>query len=561
MTKVWSLFSQDIEQRQNLAAELNVSKLVAQVLINRAITQTTCAGFFLEPSFERLHDPFLMKDMQKVVDRIHLAQKNQESVLVFGDYDVDGVTSSTLLTQLLKCFGLTVFSHIPHRMTDGYGLNKEVVDFAQKNDISLILTVDCGITAVSEVEFIQNNGIDVLIIDHHEPEGDVPDAHAIVDPKQPDCDYPFKGLAAVGLVAKLAQAMYGKIPKDFLDLTAIGTVADMAPLVNENRILVREGLKRVSQTKNKGLRALLDLSKVSAAKLTPYHIGFVLGPRINAAGRMDSAQTALDLFLTQDSHQAYMLAEVLNNFNLDRQKMQRSIIEEAVNLIEENEEIKNQKVIVLGKKGWHKGVVGIVASQIKERYSRPAVVIAINDEGIGTASARSINGFHMQEAFMNCSDSLEAYGGHAGAAGMTIKQENIEGFIDQINSVAHENMTDEDLTPTLMIDAELPLAAVTVKVANDLEALAPFGEGNPMPIFSTLGVTVKGNSVVLGKNTLKFWVTDGSTMISVVGFGKGELKKKLKNGSQIDIAYQVGIDDWNKDPVPQIILKDIRIHS
>ncbi len=496
--------------------------------------------------------------MDNAVARINRAKEKKERVLVIGDYDVDGVTASVLLNNILTQMGIEVIHHIPHRMQDGYGMNETMGEFAKEQGASLIIAVDCGITAQREVDLINEQGIDVIILDHHEPDEQLPNAVAIINPKQKDCLYPFKHLASVGLVTKLTQALLGdKESEKILDLAAIGTIADVVPLRGENRIFVKSGLPKINTTTNKGLLALLDITKIKGKKISPFHIGFVLGPRINAAGRMDSAQTSLDLFLSNDHDEAYDLAKALDRHNTERQKIQAQIVDEAFEIVEQEVNFKDQKIIVLGKKGWHKGVLGIVASKLADKYYRPAIVISIED-GVGTPSARSIDGFHLHEALVNCAEYLENYGGHAGAAGLTIKEENIDPFRALINDIAQETLEVKKLLPTLRIDCEIPLSSINMELAEIIDSLEPFGEGNPPPIFCSRGVRVKSRPVVLGKNTLKFWVEDGDYSISAVGFGMAEYKALVQIGQKIDLAYEISIDDWHKAPTTQLILRDVR---
>ncbi len=559
MTKIWKIKKNNPELQNRLSTDLKIQPIIAQLLINRNITDTKEAAHFLSADLSDLHNPFLLKNMDIAVKRIEKACQNKERVLVFGDYDVDGVTSSVLLTKALRRLKIEVINYIPHRMTDGYGLNARVGEYALENNVSLIITVDCGITAYNEVEALNTVGLEIVILDHHEPEENrIPQALAIINPKQKDCPYPFKYLAAVGLVFKFIHALEGKIHHETLDFAAIGTIADIVPLHGENRIIVKAGLPAISTTSNNGLSALLDSSKIRGKKISPYHIGFVIGPRINAAGRMDTAHTSLDLFLCENITEAQGLAEELEMHNKERQKMQRGIVQEAMSMIEEDEKMKDQKVIVVGKEGWHKGIVGIVASRIKDKYAKPAIVIAIEDN-IGTASARSINGFNLLEAITQCSDYLEEFGGHAKAAGLTIKKENIDKFNILINEIACQTLDNKKLIPELSIDSEICLLNIDINLANTLLSMEPFGEGNPEPIFCSRQVRINSLPQLLGKNTLKFWIAENGATISAVGFGMGELKKKIKKGQIIDIAYQIGIDDWNKAPTPQIILKDIKI--
>ena len=560
MPKVWKIYNQNPKLQSELSDALAVHPIIAQLLINREITDVREAKDFLSADLSTLHDPFLLKNMDAAVARLRQAQTENQKVLIAGDYDVDGVTSAVLLNNVFKEIGLNVAHYIPHRMTDGYGLNEKVAEVAKNEGAGLVVSIDCGITAHREVERINEQGIDVIIIDHHEPdEGRLPAAAAIINPKQKDCPYPFKHLASVGLVVKLTQALLGADFGDHvLDLAAIGTVADVVPLRGENRALVKSGLPKITATQNKGLMALLELTKIKDKELTPFHIGFILGPRINAAGRMDSARASLDLFLSNDPNEAYDLAKALDRHNVQRQAIQKNIIDEALALVEQETNFKDQKVIVLEKEGWHRGVLGIVASRLTDKYYRPAIVISV-DKGIGTASARSIDGFHLHEALTSCAQYLEVFGGHAGAAGLTIKESNIDPFRKLINDVAHKTMEMKKLVPTLMIDCEISLPNITLELADIVNAMAPFGEGNPTPIFCSRGVTVKSRPMLLGKNTLKFWVSDQNYSVSAVGFGMGEFSGIIKAGDRIDLAYEISIDDWNKAPVPQLKLRDIRL--
>jgi len=557
--KYWEVRNPNPALQQELCDALNIHPVIAQLLINRGVVTKQEAEAFLYADLSKLHDPFLLTDMDKAVQRIRKAQKNKERVFIFGDYDVDGVTSSALLHTVLKEMGLAVVNHIPHRLNDGYGLNGNVAELAKKENATLLITVDCGITASAEVDLLNQNGIDVIILDHHEPpESGIPAALAVIDPKRKDCPYPFKELAAVGLVAKLTQALSGKVLEEHLDLVALGTIADVVQLRGENRIFVNAGLPRLSDTKNKGLAALIDVAKIKGKKFRPYYVGFILGPRINATGRMDSARTSLDLLLCQNREDAYQLAQAMENLNSHRQKLQGSVIQEAFSIIDREVNFNDHKVIILSKEGWHKGVLGIVASRVAETYYRPTIVISVKD-GVGTASARSIKGFHLNEALAHCAHVLEEYGGHKLAAGLTIKEENIGQFRKLMNEFATNILQIRDLVPTERIDAEIPLSSLSLDLISKIDLLEPYGEGNPEPVFCSRNLTVMGPPAVLGKETLKFWVSDGETTISAVGFGKAKYRDLIGPGQKIDLAYQLTIDDWKKAPTVQLKIKDIRI--
>lgn len=556
--KTWKIRTPNPQLQVLLSDALDIPPLMAQILINRGVSLPDEGKMFLSSELKDLYDPFLLKDMDKAVSRILHAQEKKERVLIYGDYDVDGVTSTALLHNALKRLGISVVNYIPHRIHDGYGLHDHVADVVKEKKAGLLIAVDCGITANRQVDRLNEAGIDVIILDHHEPsEEAIPAALAVIDPKRKDCPYPFKNLAAVGLVAKLTHALFGKIQEEDLDLVALGTIADVVSLQSENRIFVKVGLPRITHTRNKGLAALIDVSRIKDKKMRPYHAGFILGPRLNASGRMNSAQKSLDLLLSDDDTEAYDLARFLENTNAERQKLQRDIIEDALELVEREVNFRDHRVIVVGKEGWHKGVLGIVASRLAETYYRPAIVISLKD-GVGTASARSIEGFHLHEALTSCAQMLETFGGHRLAAGLTIRAENIERFRQAINDFAQEMIIVSDLAPSLEIDLEMPFSQLSLDWVEKLNALEPYGEGNPEPVFCSRQLIVKSRPQILSKETIKFWVTDGQSTLPVVGFGMSRFKEILNLNQQVDLAYQVGIDDWNKAPAVQLKLKDVR---
>ncbi len=567
MQKRWNIKTPHPRLQVALSNALNIHPLVAQLLINRGIETSQQAEDFLTCSLKRLHDPFLLRDMDRAVVRIQQAKDKNELVLIFGDYDVDGVTSSVVLKNILKKLGIQAIHYIPHRINEGYGLNPSIVEHVQRHGVRLLITVDCGIGAFREVEALNQAGVDVIIFDHHEPSGTpdpartdglLPRAVAIVDPKRRDCSYPFKGLASVGLMAKLHQALTGDIGEDCWDLVAIGTIADVAELTGENRIFVKNGLPKIHQTQNHGLKALLEMARIKGKKkILPSYVGFILGPRINATGRMGSALDSLELLLSEDPERALSLAKSLEEYNTSRQKIQNDIIEEAVSLVEREVNFNDHKVIVLNKEGWHKGVLGIVAARIMEKYNRPSIVIS-TELGIGMGSARSIDGFHIFEALRHCAYHLENFGGHRRAAGLTLKEGNIESFRQSINAFARQQMRPEDLIPSLELDAEIPLSMVDLNLAKAIESLEPYGEGNRPPLFCSRRLVVKTPAQILGRDTLKFWVTDGEKILAAIGFGMGDFRDLVKPGGKVDLAYQIFIDDWEKEPTVSLKLKDLK---
>ncbi len=557
MQKRWSIPIPNPQLQVDLSNALNIHPITSQLLVNRGIQTVDEARNFLNANLSALHDPFLLKDMDQAVARIRRAKEKQERVLIYGDYDVDGVTSSVLLRNIFKKLGMDVLHYIPHRMAEGYGLNHSIVDYTREQKVNLLIAVDCGISAFSVVSALRQSGVDVIIFDHHEPGETLPEAVAVVDPKRADCGYPFKGLASVGLVMKLFQAIFGKIDEDLLDLVAIGTVADVAELRGENRIFVKHGLPRISKTNNHGLKALLEVARIKDKPMKPSYVGFILGPRINATGRMDSALRSLELLVSESREEALKLAQILEENNQIRQKTQNEIVQEALSLVEREINFNEHQVIVVNKPGWHKGVLGIVASRIMEKYYRPAIVIS-TENGVGTGSARSIEGFHLYEALTYCSSHLENYGGHRRAAGLTVKEEKIQHLRELINDFAKKSLSFESFIPTLTVDAQVPLNLLDMNLMKTIEQLEPHGEGNPAPVLCTRQVTVKSPPQVLGKDTLKFGVTDGEVILSAVGFGMGKMRDMIAMGRKIDIAYQLEVDDWNKEPTVSLKLKDIK---
>ena len=556
--KKWHIRTQNPQLQAAFTNSLNIHPIVSQLLINRGVDTIDGARDFLSADLSSLHDPFLFKNMDIAVTRIKKAKDKKECILIFGDYDVDGVSSSVLLKKTLTIMGIEAVNYIPHRMSEGYGLNHAIVQIAKDKGVSLLIAVDCGINAFTQIDALNENGIDVIVLDHHEPsDNKLPQAAAIINPKQKDCRYPFKGLASVGLVFKLTQALLGKTPEDILDLVALGTISDVAELIGENRIFVKEGLKRISTTKNKGLLALMDVARIKGKKIRPYHVGFILGPRINATGRIASAEKSLNLFLSETTQEAHALAKELEENNKSRQKTQSNILEEALSLVEREVNFKDHQIIVISKEGWHRGVLGIVAARLMDTYYRPAIVISL-ENGIGVGSARSIDGFHLFEALTHCSSLLENYGGHEHAAGLTIKKENIDSFRVRINQFSKDVIDTKMFMPTLEIDCEIPILQATLDLVKTIETLEPFGEGNPAPIFCSRQLALKSTPLLMGRDTLKFWVSDGKITVQAVGFGMAKFYDLVANAKTIDLAYTLAIDDWKKDPIIQLEIKDIK---
>ncbi|MCM8781430.1 MAG: single-stranded-DNA-specific exonuclease RecJ [Candidatus Omnitrophica bacterium] len=543
--------------KETLVEELGISGILAQILINRGVDNLEAAERFLNSNIGHLLDPFLFSQMGKATQIIRKALESRKRVMVFGDYDVDGITGLALLKTTLSNIGIETLYYLPHRIKEGYGLNKDILHIAKQRDIKLLITVDCGINSHEQIKELINHNIDVIVTDHHEPiDVQLPPASAIINPKLKDSGYSCPELAGVTVAYKLCQAITGDLLLDDLDLVCLGTVADVVPLIGENRLIVKEGLSRISQTKKLGLKALMDISGISGKNINSTYISYILGPRLNASGRIDTAEIALRLLMTKEPQEADELARIVDAHNRQRQRIENKILEEAQDLVSRDINFKEHKIIVLAKEGWHEGVLGIVASKLTERFYRPTILISLSD-GLCKGSARSIKRFHIFDALLKCKDYLVSFGGHSHAAGLLISRDNVNTFKDRINSLAKECLSFEDLFPVLEIDAELNLSDFNEEVIRELEVLEPFGAGNPPALFYTRGLKIKAQPQLLGRNTLKFWVTDGLVTYPAIGFGMGHLRDSLLDTYQLDLVYTPKIDNW--ETREQIILevKDI----
>ncbi|MGA2774575.1 MAG: single-stranded-DNA-specific exonuclease RecJ [Candidatus Omnitrophota bacterium] len=528
--------------------ELGISKVLAQVLANRGVTNIKEAEKFLNVKLEHLLNPNLFSDMPKAVGLIKKAAQAKERVMVFGDYDADGITALALLKGTLQKLGIDVLHYLPNRLTQGYGLTKGIAEFLKKNSVKLLITVDCGITNYKEIEELRRNNIEVIVTDHHEPQADImPPASCIINPKVKNSGYKFRELAGVGVAYKLCQALTGSTLSEELDLVSLGTIADSVPLMGENRVIAKEGLSYLPNTRKAGLQVLMDNAGIRNKKFTSTFVSFILAPRINACGRMDTAEVSLSLLMSENTEEAIGLAKIVESHNRQRQKIEGKILQEAEDLINKEVNFKEHKVIVIAKEDWHHGVLGIVASKIADRFYRPAIVISLSDN-ICKGSGRSIKNFHLFEALLECKDLLDSFGGHAHAVGLVITRDSINDFRRNINRLAHEKLSIEDLLPGLDIDMELPLEQVSEDLARELESLEPYGAGNPEPLFYTRGLKLKGEPQVLSRETLKFWVSDGMFTIQAIGFGMSSFNESLKNASSLDLVYTPKIDNWRDEP-------------
>lgn len=563
LQKKWLIKEFDKERVIDISKKLHISPITAIILYNRGIRETDAIRNFLNADYKCLHDPYLLKDMDKAVERINIAIKNGEKVTIYGDYDVDGITSIAILYKHLSRLGIEVDYYVPDRIQEGYGVNIEALDKIKAEGTSLIITVDTGITAVEETEYAKKLGMDIIITDHHECKEQIPDAYATIDPKRKDCSYPFKNLAGVGVAFKLIQALDGSsdvkaLMEMYSDFVCLGTVADISPLIDENRILVKEGLNRFNFTDNVGLRALIDVSTNNSKAITTSTIGYIIAPRINASGRLGCASRSVEMFLTESKERAYELANDLCKENIIRQQTEQMMFAEALEYIETHPEIKNDKVLVIPHENWHHGIVGIVSSKITEKFYKPSILFAIDgDEAKG--SGRSINGYNLFEALENSSELLVKFGGHELAAGLSIKTENIDKFRELINSYTPKQLTEEAMFPTVSIDAVIKVAYINLDTVDDINKLQPFGVDNPTPVFATKNVKIHKISTMSEGRHLRMTLLKDNKFIDTVGFGMGEYFNYLNEGDFVDVAFCIDINDYKGFQNVQLILKDIKL--
>lgn len=561
LKKKWLLREFDKNRVVEMSKEFHISPLTAIILYNRGIHDDDAIRRFLSKDIDVMHDPYLLKDMEKAAERIRKARDNKEKVTIYGDYDVDGITSIAILYKYLTEMGIDTDYYVPDRMQEGYGVNKDALDKIHSNGSSLVITVDTGITAVEESEYAKEIGIDVIVTDHHECKERIPDVYAAIDPKRKDCPYPFKSLAGVGVVFKLIQALdenksLSDLMDKYADLMCLGTVADISPLIDENRVIVTEGLKRFKTTSNVGLKALIDVSTNGKA-ITTSTIGYTIAPRINASGRLGCASRSVELFLTDDAEKAKKLAESLCEENTLRQQTEHKMFKEAMEYLDANPEVKEDNVIVIPHADWHHGIVGIVSSKITKKFYKPSILFAIDgDEAKG--SGRSVNGFNLFGALENCSDLLEKFGGHELAAGLTIKAENIEKFRQKINSCSQKQINEAMLTPTIQLDAAIKVPYITLETVNDINKLQPFGVDNPTPSFAVRNIKIHKISVMSEGKHLRMTLLKDGKYLDSVGFGMGEYYQYLEEGDIIDVAFALDINDYKGFQNVQLILKDIK---
>lgn len=550
-----------------LAGCLNISPLVAQVLINRGIDTPEAAQSFLSARLTDLHSPFLMHDMGRATERIAAALAKKEKICICGDYDADGITATTVLLLFLESAGAQVTFHIPSRLTEGYGMSIATVKKLHADGVSLIITVDCGVSAFDEVACARAHGIDVIVTDHHEPPDRLPEAYAIINPKQPGCPFPFKGLAGVGVAFNLVMALRTKLRdsrfwkdgpepnlKQYLDLVALGTIADMVPMLDENRIFVRNGLDILGKGCRPGIKALKNVCGIPDGPVAANMIGYRLAPRLNAAGRMAEADLSVQLLRAGNDDEAMALARKIDEENTRRQQRERSILAEARTMVKKNAELPDS--LILSSPGWHPGVIGLCASRLSEEFSCPAILFAVDEKsGECKGSARTVKGFDLYGAIKKCSSFLKAFGGHRDAAGLTVHMDNMGPFMKAFNAIVQEQFAANDYSPMLSIDAEIPLGELSHTMLEQIQALEPFGTGNAEPVFSSRELT-SYSSMVVGNGHLKLRIKEDGQFFDAIGFNMGT-RYSLSNEA-IRLAFVPQFNSYNGQKLVQLNLRDIK---
>lgn len=562
MSKKWEYYKEKNDEADRLQEKFKINKLLARILANRGITEEK-ARVFLEPTRNDFHDPFNMPNMDKAVERILKAKQNKEKVIIYGDYDVDGITSITVLKSFLKDIGIEAAEYIPNRLNEGYGLNKEAIEKIAEEKYSLMITVDCGITGIEEIEYAKQYGIETIVTDHHEPTNELPQAVAVVDCKRKDNKYPFRELAGVGVVFKLTQAigitlkLQEKEYLKYLDIVALGTISDIVPLVDENRVITKLGLKLIEQTRNYGLKALVNSN--GYGRIDSTSISYGVAPKINACGRMGFANKALKLLLSKNIDEATEKLTDIIKFNNERQSLERKIYDEAIEKIEK-EHLDNREVssIVLGGYGWHTGVIGIVASKITDLYYKPCILICFDeDSDIGKGSGRSIPGFDLHDALMKCTDILEGFGGHSMAVGVAVSKNNFDNLKEKFEKLTNEADI-QNVVPVINIDMLLNIDEVTKSMVESLNLLEPYGEANKMPIFAFKNLKIDSiRALTEGKHLKLTLKSNNNTYVDAIGFNLGYMVEEYRIGDRVDVVGNLEINSFNGVDSIQINLKDL----
>ncbi|MFC6103200.1 single-stranded-DNA-specific exonuclease RecJ [Olivibacter domesticus] len=567
MQKRWvDRYKADTNKVETLASALNINKVLATLLIQRGVDDFDQARNFFRPRLEHLHDPFLMKDMERAIGRIERAIGMKENILIYGDYDVDGTTSVAVLFSFLNRFYNHIGYYIPDRYKEGYGISTQGIDYAAQNNYSLIIALDCGIKSIDKVEYARTKGIDFIIGDHHTPGNELPQAVAVLDPKRKDCDYPYKELSGCGIAFKIIQA-FAKINQleditvyQYLDLVAVSIASDIVPITGENRVLAYYGLKKLNNNPCFGLKALIDLATKSS-DLSLTDVIFQIGPRINAAGRIDHAKDAVKLLIAKSSEEAKTCCGLIDIQNMQRKDFDARITAEALEQIQANEHLMQRKTTVVYQEDWHKGVIGIVASRLTEKYYRPTIVLT-KSNGHVAGSARSVAGFDLYEALSECSDLLDQFGGHKYAAGLTMKVENVIALQKRFEEVVAQSIDPELLEPEISIDAEIKLVDITAKFFRVLQQFAPFGPENNAPVFIARNLYTVGAAALVGVNHLKMTLTqEGAGIFDSIGFGLGEFLPLINKGIPFDACFSIEENVWRDKRSLQLNLKGIRLGS
>jgi single-stranded-DNA-specific exonuclease len=568
INKVWKL--KEVEDKftiNTLSESLNISEPLARLLVQRDVKTFYQAKNFFRPSLNSLFDPFLMDGMDIATKRVIKAITENQLIYIYGDYDVDGTCATSLLYLFLKELNACVDFYIPKRLEEGYGISKEGLDIIKSKNTSLVIAVDCGITAVDEAEYAKQIGLDLIICDHHQPKDKIPDALAVLDPIKPNCNYPFKFLSGAGVAFKLAQGISDRIgkrelPLKYLDLVALAGAADIVPLTGENRVLVKEGLDIINSTPRPGIEALIKSAGINKGSLTSGQIVFTIAPRINAVGRLGDARRAVELLITDDENQANELAKVLEEENYERRKIDVDTFDYANSLVENSLDLKKELAIILHQEEWHPGVIGIVASRLVEKYYRPTIMLTTID-GVAKGSARSINNFNIYEALKKCEDVLLHYGGHKAAAGLAIQLDKIDEFKQKFNQIVRECLSEEDLIPEIQIDTELKFSEITPKFIRILDLFAPFGPGNMRPVFLTKDVNLINTPRIAGNKHLiaTFKHKSSQKVFDSIGFNLGEYLDLLKENinSEFDIVYVIDKMERLDKTLPQLKIRDLRL--
>ncbi len=570
MTNKWNFqtpTNEEIQRRDELAAKFGLSPVVCLLLVQRGITSEEQVKEFFKPNLGNLHDPFLMPDMDKAVKRLNKALGNKEKILIYGDYDVDGTTAVSLVYKYLRLYSSTLDYYIPDRYDEGYGISYKGIDYAAESGVSLIISLDCGIKAIDKIEYAKQKGIDFIICDHHMPDDQLPDAVAVLDAKRTDSVYPYEHLSGCGVGFKFMQAFaqsnnfpQGELEK-LLDLTAVSIASDIVPITGENRILAYYGLRQLNTNPSLGLKGIIDVCGLAGKEITISDIVFKIGPRINASGRMMNGKEAVELLLAKDSASAREKSESINQYNDERRELDKKITDEANAIIDRFSNMEDRKAIIVYEPTWHKGVIGIVASRLTEKYYRPAVVLTKSSELI-TGSARSITGFDIYKAIESCRDLLENFGGHTYAAGLSLREEKLEEFTSRFSQLAGEEIIAEQMKPQIDVDAVLELKDINPKLVAELRRMNPFGSDNHKPVFCSYGVKDFGTSKLVGKELehIKLELIDPTshTPIHGIAFGMHKYNEYIKSMKPLDICYTIEENTYNGNTTIQLMIKDIK---